>query len=125
MDSVPVGVALAMGVAILIALRLGDLKMLDYDQVEHAIEEGYIATPITLDNLSAITQMSKYYLLRIFSAHTGLTPHSYLTFVRASKARQMMDQKISLADIALLTGFFDQSHLNRVFKNLFACPALT
>ena len=24
--------------------RLGDLKMLDYDQVEHAIEEGYIAT---------------------------------------------------------------------------------
>lgn len=29
---------------ILIAPRLGDLKMLDYDQVEHGIEEGYIAT---------------------------------------------------------------------------------
>lgn len=29
---------------ILITPRLGDLKMLDYDQVEHAIEEGYIAT---------------------------------------------------------------------------------
>ncbi len=28
---------------ILIEPRLGDLKMLDYDQVEHAIEEGYIA----------------------------------------------------------------------------------
>lgn len=28
---------------ILIAPRLGDLKMLEYDQVEHAIEEGYIA----------------------------------------------------------------------------------
>ncbi len=43
-DPVPVGVALAMGVATLIALCLGDLKMLDYDQVYHAIEEGYIAT---------------------------------------------------------------------------------
>jgi len=29
---------------ILITPRLGDLKRLDYDQVEHAIEEGYIAT---------------------------------------------------------------------------------
>jgi NTE family protein len=29
---------------ILITPRLGDLKMLDYDQVEHAIEEGYVAT---------------------------------------------------------------------------------
>lgn len=29
---------------ILITPRLGDLKGLDYDQVEHAIEEGYIAT---------------------------------------------------------------------------------
>ena len=28
---------------ILITPRLGDLKMFDYDQVEHAIEEGYIA----------------------------------------------------------------------------------
>jgi NTE family protein len=28
---------------ILITPRLGDLKMLDYDQVEYAIEEGYIA----------------------------------------------------------------------------------
>ena len=29
---------------ILITPRLGDIKRLDYDQVEHAIEEGYIAT---------------------------------------------------------------------------------
>ena len=29
---------------ILITPRLGDLKLLGYDQVEHAIEEGYIAT---------------------------------------------------------------------------------
>ncbi|HCY86212.1 MAG TPA: patatin [Desulfobacteraceae bacterium] len=29
---------------ILITPRLGDLKMFDYDQVEHAIEEGYVAT---------------------------------------------------------------------------------
>ncbi len=88
------------------------------ERIKEYINDGF-DTPITLDNLSVVAQMSKYYLLRIFSAHTGLTPHAYLTFVRASKARQMMEQKICLADIALLTGFFDQSHLNRVFKKVF------
>lgn len=36
---------------ILITPRLGDLKMLDYDQVEHAIEEGYIATQNKINDI--------------------------------------------------------------------------
>ncbi len=36
---------------ILITPRLGDLKMFDYDQVEHTIEEGYIATRNKLDDI--------------------------------------------------------------------------
>jgi NTE family protein len=36
---------------ILIEPRLGDLKMLDYDEVEHAIEEGYIATRSKIDDI--------------------------------------------------------------------------
>jgi len=35
----------------LITPRLGDLKMLDYDQVEHAIEEGYIATQNKINDI--------------------------------------------------------------------------
>jgi len=36
---------------ILITPRLGDLKMLDYDQVARAIEEGYIATQHKLNDI--------------------------------------------------------------------------
>ena len=36
---------------ILIEPRLGDLKMLDYDEVEHAISEGYIATRSKIDDI--------------------------------------------------------------------------
>ena len=49
------------------------------------IQENY-NTAITLDKLSQISRMSKYYLLRVFSAHTGLTPHAYLSYVRAARS---------------------------------------
>ena len=39
---------------ILITPRLGDLKMLDYDQVAHSIEEGYIATRNKVDDIKML-----------------------------------------------------------------------
>jgi NTE family protein len=41
---------------ILITPRLGDLKMLDYDQVEHAIEEGYLATQNKLEDILTLLE---------------------------------------------------------------------
>jgi len=41
---------------ILITPRLGDLKMLDYDQVEHAIEEGYIATQNKISDIKMLLE---------------------------------------------------------------------
>lgn len=41
---------------ILITPRLGDLKMLDYDQVEHAIEEGYIATRNKINDIRMLLE---------------------------------------------------------------------
>ena len=42
---------------ILINPRLGDLKMLDYDQVEHSIEEGYIATRNKINDIRILMKM--------------------------------------------------------------------
>lgn len=41
---------------ILITPRLGDLKMLDYDQVEHAIKEGYISTQNKINDIKALLE---------------------------------------------------------------------
>lgn len=84
------------------------------DYMDAAFGEG-----ITLDDLSRIAGMSKFYLVRVFSTHTGMTPHAYLSQVRASKARQMMDMGRRLADVAAEAGFFDQSHLTRIFKKIY------
>lgn len=41
---------------ILIAPRLRDLKMFDYDQVEHAIEEGYVATRNKVNDIKILLE---------------------------------------------------------------------
>ena len=41
---------------ILITPRLGDLKMLDYDQVGHSIEEGYIATRKKVEDIKLLME---------------------------------------------------------------------
>lgn len=41
---------------ILITPRLGDLKMLDYDQVAHSIEEGYIATRNKINDIKLLVE---------------------------------------------------------------------
>lgn len=77
-------------------------------------------TRISLSDLAGIAGMSKYYMLRMFKAETGLTPHAFLNQARAAMARAMMvDGRASLAEIALGCGFFDQSHMNRIFKKVF------
>nr|NJM02640.1 AraC family transcriptional regulator [Desulfobacula sp.] len=85
--------------------------------------KGYIQefydTDISLDDLSRMAGISRYYLLRVFERETGLTPHTYLKLVRVKRARELMDKGISIIEAAHAVGFYDQSHLNRVFKKIY------
>lgn len=81
--------------------------------------QDHYDTNIRLSDLARISGLSKYYLLRAFAQKTGLTPHAYLIQVRAYRARQKLDQGIPIIAAAQETGFFDQSHLNRVFKKVY------
>jgi len=48
-----------------------------------------------------------------------LTPHTYLNLVRVKRARELMEKNTSIIEAAHTTGFYDQSHLNRVFKKFY------
>ncbi len=88
------------------------------DMIKAYIHDHY-GINISLADLSSVTGKSRYHLLRLFSKHTGLTPHAYLNLTRASKAKQLLDEKVSIIDAANAVGFFDQSHLNRIFKRIY------
>ena len=73
---------------------------------------------VTLAQLAQVANMSAFHLLRIFRQATGLPPHAYLTQMRVAHAKRLLREGLPIADVALKTGFTDQSHLNRHFKRI-------
>lgn len=71
---------------------------------------------ITLNDLSELSQISKYHLLRSFTKQKGISPYSYLEAVRINEAKKFLKQGISPLETALKTGFADQSHFTNFFK---------
>ncbi len=78
--------------------------------------ENHYMENITLDDLCKLTGLSKYHLLRCFTRQKGISPYSYLETIRIGKAKKMLEQGILPIDVALQTGFTDQSHFSNFFK---------
>ncbi len=71
---------------------------------------------ITLDDLSRLTGLSKYYLLRTFTKEKGISPYCYLETIRIDRAKKLLEEGVLPIDTALRTGFSDQSHFSNYFK---------
>ncbi|MFA9376852.1 MAG: helix-turn-helix domain-containing protein [Lachnotalea sp.] len=71
---------------------------------------------LTLDNLSTIAGINKYSLLRAFTRVRGITPYRYLETVRINEAKKLLESGIDPLEVAMRTGFADQSHLTNYFK---------
>lgn len=81
------------------------------------LEKNYMNN-ITLKELSNLTGLSKYYLIRCFTKQKGISPYSYLETIRISKAKKLLESQVSPMEVALETGFTDQSHFTNFFKKL-------
>ncbi len=74
---------------------------------------------LTLAELSFIANMSSYHFARTFKQATGMAPHQYVLHTRIERAKDLLLQgKLSIAEIAMRVGFFDQSHFTRYFKRI-------
>jgi AraC-like DNA-binding protein len=75
--------------------------------------------PISLADLAALSDVSRFQLLRGFAREVGTTPHAYVIQRRARLARKYLASGQSPADAALRSGFADQSHMTRAFVRHF------
>lgn len=80
--------------------------------------ETHYAQNITLNQLSELTSLSKYHLLRLFTRQKGISPYRYLETIRINQAKRRLEQGILPIEVASLTGFSDQSHFTNFFKKL-------
>lgn len=81
--------------------------------IRECVTEG-----VTLTQLAAHVGLSRYHLLRVFHKEVGMPPHAYLESVRINKAKQFLEQGLSLTEVAYETGFSDQSHFSNRFKRM-------
>jgi len=82
--------------------------------MEHYSEKVSLATACS------IVGMSESKFTRFFKAATGETFVSYLTRLRLNRAMQLLEKSNkTIADIAIETGFSDQSYFDRVFRRYF------
>jgi AraC-like DNA-binding protein len=71
---------------------------------------------VRLETLSELTGLSRFHLIRVFRAATGLAPHAWQLQLRIQWAKVLLTQGKPLVEVALATGFADQSHFTRKFK---------
>jgi len=88
--------------------------------------EGYIeqniSRNITLDELAATCNCTPVQFARKFYAHYRMRPHAYVLKQKVEQACQYLRKDtLALKEIALLSGFSDQSHLTRIFRQRLNC----
>lgn len=88
-----------------------------------ALVEDQLDRDLRLETLSESLEVDRQRLQQIFKAETGITIHAYVVERRLERARNLLDgTSRSVGDIALATGFADQSHLTRAFKRQHGVP---
>lgn len=103
----------------------GPAKILfnDYTQIPCAkIREAIIYIQnnlhrtITIEEIADSVEMSHYHFIRTFKEITGMTPAKFHMMQRIEKAKDLLNRKMKIIDIALELGFSSQSHFSNVFS---------
>jgi AraC-like DNA-binding protein len=77
-----------------------------------------LADSFTLDELADFADLDKFHLCRAFRAQIGMPPHTYLTYLRIARAKELLLEGVRASDLAPLVGFYDQAQLTRHFRRL-------
>jgi len=73
-------------------------------------------TKLSLQEVAAVVGLSRYHFLRVFKKATGLPPHVFRTQQRVDTARRLLKTGMPFSQVALATGFSDQSHFTNKFR---------
>jgi AraC-like DNA-binding protein len=77
-----------------------------------------LAEKITLDDLAERAALDKFHLVRAFRHEVGLPPYEYLTYLRVSRAKELLRRGALVAEAAQEVGFCDESQLHRHFRRI-------
>lgn len=100
------------------AISYGTLSSKALERLNTYIAEQ-LAEPFDLADMASVAGCEKFRFARAFTRCVGVTPHRYVVRRRIERARTLITAgKHTLAEIAALTGFSDQSHLHHWIKQI-------
>jgi AraC family transcriptional regulator len=84
------------------------------ETIQDRLESG-----ISLADLAGAASVSVSHFEVLFKRSTGLTPYQFVLHRRVDRAKQLLiDEDLSLVQVAARSGFCDQGHLARQFKRI-------
>lgn len=85
-------------------------------EIKRYIDTHY-REPLTLDFLSKLSHLNKFYLIHSFKKAFGMTPINYMQFCRISEGRRLLTETdMPISQIAQVLGFSSQSSFTQCFK---------
>ncbi len=98
-----------------------DFVQVDHSNTVYRVME-YIKSnfgrKITLEQIAACACLSSSHISGLFKKETGITISAYITHVRIEKSKLLLrEPKLTIAEVASMCGFEDQSYFTRVFKS--------
>ena len=86
----------------------------------------HLENELNVEELASHLGISTSYFARSFRSSVGLAPHAYVMHRRLLRAQELLaSTDLPLTDIALATGFADQSHFCRRFHQMTGMPPRT
>lgn len=82
-----------------------------------------IGSVMKLDELCNELDLSKFQLIRLFKAHTGISPYQYFLNSKIERAKAIIEKNRDIYAAVAECGFVDLPHLNRHFKSVYGTTA--
>ena len=93
------------------------------DQSDSAVKKAkayiqeHFDSDLSLDEVSREVNISPYYFSKLFKEESGENFIEYLTRVRITKAKEMLENpSLSIKEISAMSGYSDPNYFSRAFK---------
>ena len=88
------------------------------DETLKLLDDNYLNN-ITLNELSNVFHINKYYLTRLFKSTYGITINNYIANKKITKAKELLRYSdLSIENIAKECGINDSNYFSRLFKQV-------
>ena len=78
---------------------------------------------LKLDEIGKELNLSKFQFIRLFKAHTGISPYQYFLNCKIERAKQLIEKNGDIYSAVAECGFVDLTHLNKHFKSVYGTTA--